>query len=310
MPERQTAAEVEAVRGWLAEYNLTCTCIVGPHCLNSEDGVTRFKRRIDLAVALGTDLVEGGTFWPFNGRLPYSESEWRRATDLFYYRLGRAAEYAASKGVRITVETHTGLTHTGEQCLPLLERVDTDVVGITYDTGNILHRDPSAREMAEPVPGGATFLALADAARQNGICVCAGLVERDGGTVYNSAVLIGREGRLLLLHRKLNELDIGHPFYAQGDRLGVARTEFGAIGVMICADAFARGQTITRTLGYMGADVILSPCACSRRGSGRGRGAMYSPSASPHDRLLMFVSCDMGGFYRSEDGGRSGWSRG
>ncbi len=145
MPERQTAAEIEAVRGWLAEYHLTCTCIVGPHCLNSEDGVARFKRRIDLAVTLGTDLVEGGTFWPFNGRLPYSESEWRRATDLFYYRLGRAAEYAASKGVRITVETHTGLTHTGEQCLPLLERVDTDVVGITYDTGNILHRDPSAR---------------------------------------------------------------------------------------------------------------------------------------------------------------------
>ncbi|OGG45426.1 MAG: hypothetical protein A3F84_06365 [Candidatus Handelsmanbacteria bacterium RIFCSPLOWO2_12_FULL_64_10] len=121
--------------------------------------------------------------------------------------------------------------------------------------------DPSAREMAEPVPGGATFRALADAARQNGVCVCAGLVERDGQTVYNSAVLIDREGRLLLLHRKLNELDIGHPFYAQGDRLGVARTEFGVIGVMICADAFARGQTVTRTLGYMGADVILSPCA-------------------------------------------------
>ncbi len=121
--------------------------------------------------------------------------------------------------------------------------------------------DPSAREMAEPVPGGATFRALADAARRNGVCVCAGLVERDGEAVYNSAVLIDREGRLLLLHRKLNELDIGHPFYAQGDRLGVARTEFGGIGVMICADAFARGQTITRALGYMGADVILSPCA-------------------------------------------------
>ncbi|OGG45425.1 MAG: hypothetical protein A3F84_06355 [Candidatus Handelsmanbacteria bacterium RIFCSPLOWO2_12_FULL_64_10] len=36
-----------------------------------------------------------------------------------------------------------------------------------------------------------------------------------------------------------------------------------------------------------------------------GGGAMYSPSVSPHDRLLMFVSCDMGGFYRSEDGGRA-----
>jgi predicted amidohydrolase len=30
---------------------------------------------------------------------------------------------------------------------------------------------------------------------------------------------------------------------------------------MICADAFARRQMVSRTLGLMGADVILSPCA-------------------------------------------------
>ena len=30
---------------------------------------------------------------------------------------------------------------------------------------------------------------------------------------------------------------------------------------MICADAFARGQVISRALGWMGADIILSPCA-------------------------------------------------
>jgi predicted amidohydrolase len=121
--------------------------------------------------------------------------------------------------------------------------------------------DPSARERAEPVPGGATFRGLADAARKNRILVCAGLVERDGGAVYNSAVLIDSDGALLLRHRKIHELDIGHPFYAQGDRLGVARTELGAIGVMICADAFARGNVIGRALGHMGADVVLSPCA-------------------------------------------------
>jgi predicted amidohydrolase len=30
---------------------------------------------------------------------------------------------------------------------------------------------------------------------------------------------------------------------------------------MICADAFARGQVVSRTLGLMGADIILSPSA-------------------------------------------------
>ncbi|MCZ7647929.1 MAG: hypothetical protein M5U26_22170 [Planctomycetota bacterium] len=36
-----------------------------------------------------------------------------------------------------------------------------------------------------------------------------------------------------------------------------------------------------------------------------GGGAMYAPASSPHDPKLLFVSCDMGGFYRSTDGGAS-----
>src|SRR5436190_1991681 len=57
--------------------------------------------------------------------------------------------------------------------------------------------DPSAHTRAEPVPEGATFRALAAAAAQRGLFVCAGLVERDGVEVYNTAVLIGRDGELL-----------------------------------------------------------------------------------------------------------------
>jgi predicted amidohydrolase len=74
-------------------------------------------------------------------------------------------------------------------------------------------------------------------------------------------VLISPEGDLLLHHRKLNELDIAHDLYACGDRLNVAHTPLGIFGVMICADAFVRGQVISRTLGVMGAQIILSPCA-------------------------------------------------
>ncbi len=35
-----------------------------------------------------------------------------------------------------------------------------------------------------------------------------------------------------------------------------------------------------------------------------GAGGMYTPAASPYDKNLMLVSCDMGGNYRSVDGGR------
>jgi predicted amidohydrolase len=122
---------------------------------------------------------------------------------------------------------------------------------------------PSAAEQAEAIPHGPSCRQLSRAAEANQIYVCAGLIERDASTgrVFNSAVLIGPTGQVLLLHRKLNELQIGHAYYAQGDRLAVAHTPLGTIGVMICADAFAHGHVISRTLGYLGADLILSPAA-------------------------------------------------
>lgn len=118
---------------------------------------------------------------------------------------------------------------------------------------------PSAIELAEPIPHGMRFNRLRRAARENSIFVCAGLIEKSGDRIYNSAVLIDDSGRLLLLHRKLNELDIAHHLYGQGDRLSVAHTRLGTIGVHICADANAVGHVLTRSLGYMGADIVLSP---------------------------------------------------
>ncbi|MBN2507050.1 MAG: carbon-nitrogen hydrolase family protein [Verrucomicrobia bacterium] len=120
---------------------------------------------------------------------------------------------------------------------------------------------PSAHTDADAIPDGESCARLRAAARACRVHVCAGLVERAGNRVFNSAVLIAPGGEILLVHRKLNELEIGHAFYAPGDRLAVARTALGTIGVMICADAFARGQVVGRALGLMGADLILSPSA-------------------------------------------------
>lgn len=120
---------------------------------------------------------------------------------------------------------------------------------------------PSCRSLAEPVPGGEPARRLCAAAATRGIYVCAGLTERDGHHVYNAAILIGPRGDILCKHRKLNELVIAHDCYDQGDRLNVVRTELGTLGLMICADGFAEGQVLSRSLGWMGADIILSPCA-------------------------------------------------
>jgi len=119
----------------------------------------------------------------------------------------------------------------------------------------------SARQEAEAIPDGETCAMLRELAKMHDVYLCSGVVERCGERIFNSAVLIGPDGRLLLHHRKLNELDIAHDLYARGDRLNVIKTRFGTFGLMICADAFVQGQVISRTLGVMGANVILSPCA-------------------------------------------------
>ncbi len=119
----------------------------------------------------------------------------------------------------------------------------------------------SARAGAGPVPGGESCERLCQAARRAKILVAAGIVERAADRLFNAAVLIGPAGELLLHHRKLNELELAHHLYATGDRLAVATTRFGTIGIMICADGFAHGQSVSRALALMQADLILSPCA-------------------------------------------------
>src|SRR5436305_13182892 len=64
---------------------------------------------------------------------------------------------------------------------------------------------PSARELARPIPGPHADV-LTRAAREGRVYVAAGLVERAGGRLYNAALLIDPGGRVLLHHRKVNEL--------------------------------------------------------------------------------------------------------
>jgi len=121
--------------------------------------------------------------------------------------------------------------------------------------------DPSARELADDIPDGESCVHLRQAARAQGLFVCAGVVERVGGRLFNAAVLVDPEGEVVLHHRKIHELDLARDLYSCGDRLEVADVSLGRLGVMICADGFAPGQAISRALGVMGARVILSPCA-------------------------------------------------
>lgn len=155
----------------------------------------------------------------------------------------------------------------------------------------------SATSLAEPIPGPRVD-ALAAAAREHGVLVAAGLTERAGDHVHNSAVLLSATGELLLRHRKIHELDFARAVYTTGSSLAVAHTPLGRIGLDICADNSAATTGIGHALGLMGAEILLSPSAWAVPPEhdnasdpyGAEWGVPYRELATAHDMPVVGVS--------------------
>lgn len=110
---------------------------------------------------------------------------------------------------------------------------------------------------SEPLPGPTTKY-LGEVARRNNLYIVAGLLEREGDVVYNTAVLIDRKGNLAGKYRKTSlpreEIDGG---VTPGDSFPVFDTDFGRIGIMICWDVTFPEPA--RALAQQGAEVIFLP---------------------------------------------------
>ncbi len=117
---------------------------------------------------------------------------------------------------------------------------------------------PDAKTLAEPIPGPLTRK-LCTRARHYGMAIVIGLEERADGRIFNTALFINGDGRILLRHRKINELEEGRALYSPGTSLQVAEWQGRTIGLSICADSWR--PEVTDALCLMGARLIFSPCA-------------------------------------------------
>ena len=112
-------------------------------------------------------------------------------------------------------------------------------------------------DVAEPIPGRSTKF-LGERAAKHRLYIVAGLYERDANAVYNTSVLIGREGQLMGKYRKVclprEEIDGG---ITPGNEYPVFDTDFGRVGMMICWDVHF--PEVARALAAHGAEVILMP---------------------------------------------------
>jgi predicted amidohydrolase len=112
-------------------------------------------------------------------------------------------------------------------------------------------------EVAESIPGPSTDY-FGELAKKHNLYLVPGLLERDGHLVYNVAVLIGPDGKVVGKYRKVclprGEVEGG---LAPGSEYPVFPTRFGKVGLMVCYDGFF--PEVARELSNRGADVIAWP---------------------------------------------------
>ncbi|NJD99716.1 carbon-nitrogen hydrolase family protein [Thermococcus sp. LS1] len=97
-------------------------------------------------------------------------------------------------------------------------------------------------------------------ARKYGVYVIFGLLEPYKNCTYNSALLIGRDGRVLLKHRKFQE-----PMeFCTGNTVKTAQTEFGKVAIIICGDLY--NKRIVKWIRRKRPDYIFVPMEYSPEG--------------------------------------------
>ena len=138
------------------------------------------------------------------------------------------------------------------------EKVSTDADIILLPEGiTVVGVNATYAEVAESIPG-PTTKRLGEAARSKSAYVVAGIYEREGVAVYNTSVLLDRNGELVGKYRKVylprEEITGG---ITPGDEYPVFDTDFGRVGMMICYDV--QYADPARALALRGAELLLMP---------------------------------------------------
>lgn len=122
-------------------------------------------------------------------------------------------------------------------------------------------------EFAEPVQEGPSTVLCQQLARTHGMVIVSPILERDeahGGTIWNTAVVIGNNGNIIGKHRKNHIPRVGDfnesSYYMEGTTgHPVFETAFGKIAVNIC---YGRHHPLNwMGFGLNGAEIVFNPSA-------------------------------------------------
>ncbi len=196
-------------------------------------------------------VVELHLQWAPNGRVEWSEVQFEKTAPPppRKVRLATIHYKPTGKSPRENCEEYAPLLAEAAK-----QKADLVVLGETVPSVGVKQK---AHETAEVIPGPTTGY-FGELARKNNLHIVLSLHERDGHLVYNAAVLLGPDGRLIGKYRKVclppGEVEAG---IAPGRDYPVFDTKFGKVGLMICYDGFF--PEVARELSNRGAEVIAWP---------------------------------------------------
>lgn len=128
-------------------------------------------------------------------------------------------------------------------------------------TGLVNNDDPAHDlPLGQPIPGPVTAR-VAQVARDHSIYVGLGLLEREAQCLYDSAVLLDPEGRIVLKYRRISlgwrDRGSDPSVYREGDSIRRVDTALGSFAFLICGDLFE--EALAERVRSMGIDYVLYP---------------------------------------------------
>lgn len=122
-PELMDKKQLKELRCKLEGYGLKALSISG-HCdLTDPKGVELFKKRIDLAFAMGIAIVNTSA-----GKINTKAAE-----ESFFENMDVLSGYLKERGITAALECHGGIVGTGKECRKTIERIASEHVRINYD---------------------------------------------------------------------------------------------------------------------------------------------------------------------------------
>jgi predicted amidohydrolase len=190
--------------------------------------------------------------WAPKGSVKWSDITFSETEPLPPRKVRLASVHYRPRGAKTNLEACRQYARFIEEAAA--RKADLVVLGETLTYAGV---GSSYAECAESIPGPSTDY-FGGLAKRHGLYLVAGLIERDRHLLFNVAVLLGPDGKIVGKYRKVclpdGEFDRG---MSPGHEYPVFDTRFGKLGMMVCYDGFF--PEVARELSNRGAEVIAWP---------------------------------------------------